>query len=256
MKLSFIVIGVQKGGTTSLDTALRRHPQVGMGRVKEIHFFDDEDRNWRDIEIDAYHAFFDFPAKRQVYGEVTPNYICWPPALERIARYNPDIKIIAMFRDPIHRAYSHWQMTYSIGMENHGFALAIREGRKRLPEKFDGDRVATRTFTYVERGYYGTQLQQVLSLFPRKNVLLLKSEKFFQSQANTIRQVHEFLGIDTGAPVSTVHEHKHSSEVFPTRVSDEDVAYLREELAEEMQLFARLSGMDISDWLVAGRGER
>ena len=99
-KLSFIVVGVQKGGTTTLDDILRRHGQIGMAQKrKEVHFFDDERRQWDVIDQDAYHEFFDFSSSNSIYGETTPLYIYWPNSLERIAKYNPRIKIIALFRD-------------------------------------------------------------------------------------------------------------------------------------------------------------
>lgn len=147
--LGFLCIGVQKAGTTTLHALLRDHTDLAVSPEKELHFFDQENRDWRSGDYTDYHVHFS--GRDGVWGEITPIYIYMPGCLDRIHAYNPDIKLIAMFRDPIDRAFSHWRMEVDRGYEAMPFSDAIRDqGRGRL-----GRANWHRIFSYVERGFYG-----------------------------------------------------------------------------------------------------
>src|SRR5215213_9890075 len=91
--VSFLIAGVQKAGTTALFDYLGDYADVALSTVKEVHFFDDEAQDWASPDYRAYHALFDDPAGRPC-GEATPIYCYWPASLERIAAYNPAMKLI------------------------------------------------------------------------------------------------------------------------------------------------------------------
>ena len=97
--VSFLIAGVQKGGTTALDAYLRDHPDVQMASMKEAHFFDDEGQDWAQPDYARYHALFADDGRLR--GEATPIYVYWPNSLERIARYRQDMRLILLFRDPV-----------------------------------------------------------------------------------------------------------------------------------------------------------
>src|SRR6202008_942129 len=170
--ITFLIAGVQKGGTTALYDYLADYPDVALSRVKELHFFDDEALAWRAPDSRAYHAQFDpalfTTASGRICGEATPIYLYWPNALERIAAYNPAMRLIVTLRDPVQRAWSHWRMEYARGAEREPFGWCIRQGRQRL---FDARPPVApwghhREFSYVERGFYGEQVGRLFSPFP------------------------------------------------------------------------------------------
>ena len=102
---------------------------LAMTPAKEAHYFDDEGEDWGDPGYERYHAMFpDWDGRPR--GEVTPSYIYWPGCLERIAAYNPGMKLVFIFRDPVERAWSQWKMEFARGWETEPFAWAIREGRQ------------------------------------------------------------------------------------------------------------------------------
>ena len=195
-RVAFIVAGVQKGGTTALFDYLGDEPGVSLSQVKEAHFFDDETQAWAQPDYGAYHAnFAAFDGRPR--GEATPIYLYWPHSLERIAAYNPAMKLIVVLRDPVTRAWSHWKMEYARGVETHPFAWCIREGRQRL---FDAEPWGVhREVSYVERGFYGEQMAGLLDLFPREQVLVLRAEDLRADPGATLSQVRGFLGIGPGA---------------------------------------------------------
>src|SRR5438552_3144643 len=98
--LGFIVGGVQKAGTTSLFGYLNQHPQMAAPSTKETHFFDDETQKWSEPDYAKLQHLFPEDIGTRIGFDVTPIYLFWPHALERIKRYSPGIKLIFIFRDP------------------------------------------------------------------------------------------------------------------------------------------------------------
>jgi hypothetical protein len=245
---------VQKGGTTSLHTLLAQHPDLAAPSRKEPHCFDDESQNWDRPDLAAYHALYPPADHRQRY-DGTPVNSYWRPALARIKAYNPQAKLIFLFRDPFARAWSHWCMEWGRGAENLPFAQAIRRGRARMPLAQPSD-PAWRSFSYIERGFYGRQVARALALFPRQQLLFLKSEDLERDQAATLQRIAAFLAIAPFPDLPVARENCRSDPAFPMSPypalpSEQDRAWVANLLAQDMALFAALTGLDISGW----RGE-
>ena len=91
-RLSFLVCGAQKSGTTALAAYMRKHPGIHLPKAKELHFFDDETQAWPEPDLNALHSHFQTAHTDQVWGEATPISLYWDPAPERIWRYNSAIR--------------------------------------------------------------------------------------------------------------------------------------------------------------------
>lgn len=171
-KLDFLIAGVQKGGTTALWHFLSQHPEIAFGSRKELHFFDDETRDWDNPSYLDLHREYAQQDPNHLWGDATPIYTFWPPSMARIHEYNRNIKLIVTLRDPVERAYSHWRMETVRGAETLSFSDAIREGRKRLPKAGSLD-ASSRVYSYLERGFYAAQMLRLLAHFSNSQVLLL-----------------------------------------------------------------------------------
>jgi hypothetical protein len=213
-KLNFIVIGAQKSGTTALDYYLRQHPDIGMGNRKEVHFFDNE-KYFLDSVVDykKYHQSCDFNNKSDLYGEVTPIYIYWKSAASRIWEYNEDIKLIAILRNPIDRAFSHWNMESSEHKEKHTFFDCIlNEGIKAkssLP-------LQSRVFSYIDRGFYSKQIKIFQRYFDENQMMFIKFEAFRKNQEDWMNQIFNFLEIDKSKfkyQPKEIHNRKYSHKI-------------------------------------------
>src|SRR6188508_1226206 len=124
---TFMIIGTQKGGTTSLHRYLDKHPDVTMALKKEVHFFD----SFYFKGSDWYLAHFPLRSEAAQTGEASPTYIFHPEAPRRVYDAFPQVKLIALLRNPVDRAYSHHQMESGGGM--------IRSRLKRqLPRSLNG----------------------------------------------------------------------------------------------------------------------
>jgi Sulfotransferase domain len=238
--VNFVIAGVQKGGTTALYEYLAAMGDVALSGVKETHFFDDETRDWARPDYDAYHALFDKPGGRPC-GEATPIYSYWPGSLERICAYNPAMKLILVLRDPVARAWSHWRMEYARGAERQPFAWCIREGRMRLFEEQPWG--VHREFSYVERGFYGEQVERLMGLFPREQVLILRSEALHADPAAPLAEVRAFLGLpEREAPASRI-AHAAAEIDYGSELTPVDVEFLRGLYARDQARLTALTGM-------------
>lgn len=240
--VNFVIAGAQKGGTTALFEYLAEMPDVALSRRKEVHFFDDESRDWARPDYAAYHAEFDDPSGRPC-GEATPIYSYWPNSLERIAAYNPAMKLILVLRDPVQRAWSHWRMEYARGAERQAFAWCIRKGRQRL---FQAEPWGHhREFSYVERGFYGEQVERILGLFPARQLLVLRSEDLRESPGPALDKVRAFLGLATlASPPARREAHVTAAMVYPSELTPDDVAHLRAAYTADGLRLKALTGVE------------
>jgi hypothetical protein len=242
-RLSFLIGGVQKGGTTALFDYLKGHPGLSLAPEKEVHFFDDEAGvDWSRPDYAAYHARFD-PDRPGLRGEATPIYIYWPRSIERIAAYNPAIRLIFLFRDPVERAWSHWRMERSRGVEPMSFADSIRDGRVRVDDPTAPG--FHRVHSYVERGFYGAQLKRVFRYFPREQVFLGGARQLRDDPALFLRNVCEFLGVPAFAEVEPIESHVG---VDPEQFGGLDVSdrrFLTALFEEDQALYRQLGGPEL-----------
>ncbi|MDO8900628.1 MAG: sulfotransferase [Phenylobacterium sp.] len=240
-KIDFIIVGAQKAGTTALFDYLGEHPRLGLSDVKEVHFFDDETRDWSNPDYDDYHAHFDLADRSRVWGEATPIYLYWKNSLERIRAYNPQVRLIVMLRDPVERAFSHWKMEYARGVETAPFDWCVRRGRARLFEAQPWG--YHREFSYVERGFYGAQISHLLSLFPAEQVCCLRAEDLEADPAAVLGQISPFLGVDPPPPPRPRRVHVAQDIAYPSVLTQADREVLRRVYAEDMSQLQSLTGI-------------
>ena len=243
-RVDFVIGGVQKGGTTALDRLLRRHPDVAMASVKEPKWFDDDRRFAQGPPAaSGYHALFDHPRGARVRGEATPSYCWWPPAAQRIRDYNPAMKWILLFRDPVSRAYSQWNMRRTDGSVQVSFARAVDEEIRRGAEVPVRNNVGT---SYLSRGFYAQQLARILDLFPREQVLTLRSEWLRDAPSATLRRVHAFLGIEPRDDAESAEAHVGA---YAEPLDAATRARLVRLFEGDVRRLEALTGWDLADWL-------
>jgi hypothetical protein len=199
----FLIIGAQKGGTTSVYAYLSAHPHVRPGLFKEAHFFDlrfARGERW-------YRSIFPLrgPLRkaRAITGEASPYYLFHPLAAERAARVAPHARVIVLLRDPAERAWSHYRHEVAAGRESLSFLDAIRAEPERLAGAEDAVRTgssadlaeAHRRHSYVARGRYAEQLARWFAVFPREQILVLRAEDLFHEPDRVWAGVQDFLGL-------------------------------------------------------------
>jgi hypothetical protein len=193
---TFLIIGAQKGGTSSLYEYLQGSPAVRSARRKEIHFFE-SDGNWRKGTT-WYRMHFPFIRGSEVTGEATPSLVLDPRAPERCHQTVPDCRLIVLLREPVARAESHYWHNVRRGREALGFAEAIDREEERLAAA-PLMRSDHKSYSYLERGHYADQLTRWLAWYPRSSLLVLESEELFRDPADIVRRVADWLGSEAPA---------------------------------------------------------
>ena len=195
--LDFAVIGAQKAGTSSLFQYLRHHPQLHIPPGKEIPFFSRDERYERGWEWYA-REYFSHAPQETLWGTVSPQYMSDPATPGRMREMMPDTKIIAILRNPVHRAYSHYRMAILRDIETRSFEQAVRE----LSDEATASRVRTlrpmiesRSQCYLAWGEYARILGLYFSLFPQEQILVVFSEELENAPLETYRGILRFLGV-------------------------------------------------------------
>src|SRR3954469_21202116 len=190
-RLDFILAGAQKSGTTALHYFLSKHPHITMGHQQEMHFFDNDALFVSEPDYEELHKRYPLLGPSMIAGDCTPSYLYYAPAAERIYKYNPKIKLLILLRNPVDRAFAHWNMQRFRGREPLDFFDAVREEESRIAGAPPSE---ARRFAYVDRGFYGRQLARLFKFFPREQVQVLKFEDFQKKQAETLAKIFSFLG--------------------------------------------------------------
>src|ERR1700758_1803733 len=190
-RLDFILAGAQKSGTTALHYFLSRHPDINMGDQQEIHFFDNDAMFVSGVDYEELHKHYPLVAPSTIAGDCTPSYLYHEPAAERIWKYNAKIKLLIILRNPVERAFAHWNMQRFKGREPLDFFYAVREEQTRISGAPPAD---ARRFAYVDRGFYGRQLARLFTFFPREQAKVVKFEEFRGKQVETLASIFSFLG--------------------------------------------------------------
>jgi hypothetical protein len=210
----FLVIGAPKAGSTAVHEALVQHPQLFLSTPKEPkHFLTDGTRPRRSShrgpgdahsarewvwQRERYERLFDAAPPGTLRGESTPFYLWDKAAHVRIQRAVPDVKLIAIIRDPVDRAYSNWTHLWCDGLEyEEDFVTACREEPTRIAAGY------APFWRYLELGKYGEQFEHLFRVFAREQVHVLRYKDFVDEPAKSIDSICEFLGVEPGL-VSTI----------------------------------------------------
>jgi hypothetical protein len=203
----FLIIGAQKSGTTALHYALKQHPQIAMHKQKEPEFFTYEGielekhdpaaarwNRWICTELPGYLKGFEGADPAARWGEASTVYLNsyrTEETAENIRKYIPDVRLIAILRNPAERAYSAYNFNRQLGLE------PISDFKKAL--ELEDQRIANRwhrSYWYFHNGLYAHLLQPYFRRFPRKNMRIYLYEEWVSQPQSILRELFQFLEID------------------------------------------------------------
>jgi hypothetical protein len=208
---NFLIIGAAKSGTTAVWHYLRQHPEIYMSPTKHTRFFafEVEEPSFQGpaptmrgpagknqsvpyaiTDIDAYHALFDGATCEIAIGEASHSYLYQPQAAQRIRNYSPEMKLIAILRNPAERAFSHYRQMVRDGRELiPDFAQALAEEEARVRDDWWPD------FHYIQTGLYYAQLKRYFALFERDQLKIYLYEDLDSDPFGVSRDIFRFLGV-------------------------------------------------------------
>lgn len=203
--MNFIIVGAQKSGTSSLFEYLSKQPGVFMPTCKEVDFFSRPERYSKGIE--HYKDYFSKAHKDACLGEASPQYMYFRETAELIYKSFPEVKIIMCLRDPIERAYSHYNMNKRKCIESLDFENIIE---KQLASFKDFYTVTQDPqFNYIGLGCYGSILESYLEYFSLDNIKIVWSDSLRFNRLDTIKEILSFIGIDSEIDPLTLDKEYH-----------------------------------------------
>lgn len=199
-RIQFVIGGVQKGGTTALAHFLSQHPRVLLPIGKEAHVFDapDFDDDWDCAQIDhRYATHYPQDVVDRLVGDATPIYCLHKRFVQRIARYNPQMRWLIVLRHPVERAISQYHMERSRGDESWPLLPALMLERWRLRGHADDFSAGSplRSHSYRLRGDYARQLDTLYRHFDPNQILVLHSNDLRDAPQLLMERVHAWLGL-------------------------------------------------------------
>lgn len=201
----FLVIGAARAGTTAIHSFLRQSPQIFMPVQKETNFFAYEDEtltvrgpgadfiNNSVTRLEDYRRLFGGAGQGQILGEASPLYLHVPKAPERIRRHVPDVRMVAVLRNPIDQAFSHFLYATKCRIEPvEDFAEALSLEEERLAAGWQP------LFGYSRFPRYAEQLERYFALFPRDQFLIRTYDDFLSDPARLVAEILAHIGADPG----------------------------------------------------------
>lgn len=201
---TFLVLGAQKSGTTSLNDLLSQHTDICMSLPKETHFFNVH----LDKGLDYYRqTFFRNWRGEKAVGETTPPYLFLPYIPQRISETLPEVRMVVTLRNPVERAFSHWWMNTLFGLETLNFRDAIQHSLRLSFEDLMKAQKCERF--YLQVGYYAEQLKRYQKFFPPKRFYIILSDRLMQDTEATLNEIYSFIGVVRAPlPRDTIRRHE------------------------------------------------
>jgi len=187
--IDFIGIGAEKAATSWMAECLKEHPEICYARIpegKEIFYFNEFDRHYLKYVNKKYFwgekwylNHFKHCPINSIKGEISPTYLYSKKSAERIYKFNPNIKIIVMLRNPIERSISQYNHDISLGVIKN---MSFEEAMKNNP-------------TIVEKSLYYKYLKYYYDIIPKNNILVIFQEDIAKNADKIIYKTYKFLGV-------------------------------------------------------------
>lgn len=214
-----------------------------MAKCKEVHFFDN-DNNFVHSRADyeSYHSHFLPSESQRLLGEATPIYMYWRNVPERLWQYNPALKVIMVLRNPIVRAHSQWNMRRTQGLDQRSFFDAVKADVARM----SGNPAQQFRDSYIDRGFYVSQLRRIWKYFPKEQTHVIKYDDFVSGQKKILGKICDFVGarrIEWGS------EKIVRMGLYDSQLTAQAWTCLRDVFAPEILELEKILGWDCRDWL-------
>lgn len=266
---TFMIIGAQKAGTSSLYYYLSQHPELLVPETKELHYFDTLEPTPKRDYLKLFPK--SYGTTKQSF-EATPRYMYYPGTAKKIYDFNPGMKFIIMLRNPVNRAYSAWNMYREMAKDKaqvkafvkrekkdpndamfsylykNGFPTFEEWIQKELSSGFSKKIIEP---SIVKRGYYKKQLEEYLRFFPLESFLFLPFEFFKNSPIESLDQVSCFLNIATFKNIlidlKPINKREYKKQISPKTYRQLELHYIEKNRGLEEMINLELDWMKIDN---------
>lgn len=207
---NFVVVGAPKSGTTSLYFYLRQHPNIYLPKIKELHYFSFPELGLHssgpgDAAVlsglcqtwGQYTAQYADVSNHSAIGDISPSYLYYSSSARKIVETLGLVRIVAIVRNPVDKAYSQYMHMVREGLETLSFsdAIAAESGRR---DQGWGD-----MWRYMESSLYGDRLDEFVTVFGQENVKVILFEDFIENTPSILTDLLNFIGVNPEIEIST-----------------------------------------------------
>ena len=216
---SFLIVGAAKSGTSALYQYLRQHPEVFMSPVKSTNFFALQGTTPRFVgpegvpapvnaysvtDLQAYRALFTGAGAARAVGEASPIYLYSEQAPANIERHLPNVRLVAVLRNPVERAFSSYLHLIRDGREPLSFEEGLKQEAARIRDNYGP------LYRYTDMGYYSTQVERYLDRFGRDRVRIYLYDDLRREPRGILQDLFGFIGVNPAFPVDVSTEYNAS----------------------------------------------
>lgn len=238
---NYLIIGVQKSGTTSMIEYFNQHPEIYC-YPDEIHFFDTT-KYFKGKKY--YENFFNKKTNKKFIGEKTPSYCFVPLSIKNIYNIYPKMKMILILREPIQRCFSQYNMVcknLNIKPSNEHFYKTIKSMENVKLKNI----TSINGYWYLQRGYYDEQLMNIYKYFSKKQLYIGIFETIIKNQKEEYNKMYEFIG---ASKCNTIHYEtiKRKTE-YTFELSTKNKKYLYSIYKKHNERLYKILGYKIKEW--------
>ncbi len=228
---------------------MKEHPDIYLPESKrpEPHFFLKDDEYSKGLEYYYGKYFFPWSGERAI-GEASTSYIYQSYVPERIYTHLPGVKLIAILRNPVDRAYSNYWITVQNNLEKLSFEDAVQKEKERIAAPGSPLLKEIQPYAYIDRGYYYRQLRRYLKFFGREQLLILLFDDLQTMPGKVMKEVFHFLDVDQGFVPEVLGKVANKLHVYPKPMNPETRKHLINLFKEDNEKLSGLIGRDLAGW--------
>lgn len=252
---NFLIIGAARSGTTTLYSWLQEHPNIYLPfeRRPEPHFFLKSEEFNRGFSYYSKRYFNNWKGEKAV-GEKSTSYLYQASRVApRIKESIPDVRLIALLRNPIDRAYSSYWFTVLSGLETLSFEDSLLCENERRANPGSPLLEEVQPYAYIDRGHYLTQIKQYLEFFPREQLLIGLFDELIENPTQLYRNIARFLQVDETITPSSLDLIINSASRDKKPMSSDTRQKLVKLFRSGVVELGEFLNVDLSHWLDDGR---
>jgi len=257
----FIIIGANKAGTTSIANYLNENPKIKISDVKEPMFFASTpmtstakkesatlEKPYFAVTLQEYSSMYENHYLRaKIYGEASTAYLACPSSsVIPMKKIVPDVKIIAVLREPVSRAISAYKMCLGNGIEDRSFSEVVQDASSQKTILNAGHGVKE----YIRNGLYAQLLAPYIKYYDKSQILIMNYDELKNNPDTFMQKISNFIGVDYHA---VDFEQKYNVESDHIKddvvIKAEDIKILKKHYFEELTQLQDMLDFDISDWM-------
>jgi len=247
---NFLIIGAARSGTTTLYSYMKDHPDIFLPKNKrpEPHFFFKASEYAQGLEY-YRNRFFSEVSRQTAIGEASTSYLFGPETPALVHKHFPDIRLIAILRNPRERAFSNYWHSVKSGLETTTFEEAISCENERTASLKGTELAELMPYSYLARGLYFEQLSRWRRYFDPSQMHIVLFEDLTQNTADELKRIYSFLHVDVNLLPERYERVENRSRSSDEKIDAQTDQFMQGFFEKDVIALQHLLDRDLTSWL-------